>query len=344
MMDLKTWKKILFALAVTLLFAGFTALIGCGGSETVYKNGTVTEVVGDARVYRDGGSLPAYDGLLLRHGDVIKTDKDSTVAFTLNGEMHVLLEPVSAVTLCMYENEDEKVVRPELTGGAVYTEVDAVAAEGTDYGVSTPDCRIFGDENAYRVVLVSGETRSTFVYALSGNVSITASNGADETRTIEKGQECRVDGMGKGGNATFVSCGDVTDPYTLPDRYIELGEEGVFDASGKLIPKLPSADLSVRSMILTDVNGNTVELIPEFDDSIPGYIAETDSPYTLTVTANHKKASVKLLCHTADSVEENGNTATVTFSADGKYHSVYILVIAENGEEAEFSVNIVPFE
>ena len=71
MKNMKLKNIALFLTAVMLFSWGFTALNGCSEDETVYKSGAVLSVTGEARVHRGDGSLPAYKGLSLRHGDAL---------------------------------------------------------------------------------------------------------------------------------------------------------------------------------------------------------------------------------------------------------------------------------
>ena len=289
--------------------------------------------------------MPAYDGLVLRHGDSIYTGDGSSVAIALCESKYAVLEGGSGVELQLYKDSRGTVTVIDIEKGGVYAEEEPDSGIGHFFSITTADGEISGTSSAYRVEFTPGETRQTTVQAIKGSASVYIPK-TKEACTLSEGTECRIDRYNqKGASDPFFSVKDkVLDPYSLPDRYIELSEDGVFDPLGNIIDKAPSGDLSLKEIYLSDQSGNTVVTVPEFDNATVGYVAITPSPAILTVTANHKKTRLEILCHTAQSIEVKNNKGTVTFTADGGYHAVSILVIAEDGSEKRFSVNIAPTE
>ena len=337
---------------VILLSLGITALSACGDGETVYKSGTVLSVQGDVRVHRGDESLPAYKGLSLRNGDTLRTEKDSTVAIAIDGDKYILIEPASSVSLRLYQNKTENVALGILTEGAAYVEADTPVSDGVTFGMLAaplsplgetldPDVSVLGGSASYRVETVGSRPADTLVQVLSGNATLTLTKADAAGITVSAGTECRIEREGNGSPTLPITEGSI-DPYTLPARYIELTADGVFDASGNMIPRKPSGDLSLKYITVTNTDGKEIPLIPEFNNDVASYVAESDSPTALTVKANHPGTSLELLCYTAESIQSEGNSGTVTLPADGKFHAVSILVIAEDGTEARFSINIVP--
>ena len=339
-----------FSLLLVFLIALGTVAVafsGCEESEIIYKNGVVTNVVGDARVHRSGGSMPAYNGLILKHGDKINTESGASVAIALDGDKYALIEAGSQVTLSLYENDLENVALISLERGTVYTEADQPIEDGLIYGIVTADGMASGGAATYRVALssaTSSEPRKTLVQAIKGSVSVTALGGKSEKHLLSEGYECRIDESETGA---FFAAKDVkTDPYSLPDRYIELGEDGVFDFEGTMIPKPPSGDLTIKELTVLRSDGSKAQLIPEFNNEHPGYVVEVDDPASLTVIANHPKTHVWIQCYHVTAIETSGNRGSVYFDNEGGFgiFVVSILVKAENGDETRFSVNIVPPE
>ena len=334
-------KSALLLVAVILLSWGFTVLNGCSEDETVYKSGTVLSVSGEARVHRGDGSLPAYKGLSLRHGDTLYTEADAVVTVSLDGDKYALIESNSAVTFRLYQNETENVALIMITKGAVYMEAEAPITEGLTLGVGTADLIAVGASASYRVSRGDVSPKPAWVQALSGTVSVTPTGGSEYT--VSAGHECRVDRTADGGSVMAVES-EETDPYSLPDRYIALGAEGIFDALGNMIERPASSDLSLREIVVKKADGSVIPLIPEFDNGVAGYTVETDSVATLTVTANHRRTKLEIQCHTAVSVKTEGNEGKVIFSENEPFHAVSILVTAEDGSQVRFSVNIVPID
>ena len=335
-------KKIALLLAAMILFSwGFTVLSGCKSDSTVYKSGSVLSVQGNARIHRGDGSLPTYKGLSLRHGDTLYTEADSTVTVALDGDKYALIEPESAVTFRLYQNETENVALIMVTKGSVYLEADTPASEGLILGIGTADGIAFGGSAAYRVERGDVAPKPMWVQAISGTVSVTPTDG--ETVSVSAGHECRIDRTADGGSVMTVPDA-VTDPYSLPDQYIALGSEGVFDSNGTVIERPASKDVSLREIVVKRADGGVIPLFPEFDNDVAGYTVETDSVATLTVTANHRRTKLEIQCHTAASVKTEGNTGKVIFSEKEPFNAVSILVIAEDGSQIRFSVNIVPID
>ena len=341
MKNMKLRKIALVLTAVILLSWGFTALNGCSKDETVYKSGTILSVSGEARVHRGDGSLPAYKGLSLRHGDTLYTEADAVVTVSLDGDKYALIEPDSAVTFRLYENETENVALIMITKGAVYMEAEAPITEGVTLGVGTADLIAVGAGASYRVSRGDVSPKPAWVQAIRGTVSVTPTNGSEYA--VTEGNECRVDRNADGSSVMAVES-EPTDPYSLPDRYIALGSEGIFDAIGNMIPRPASSDLSLRRISVKKADGTELPLIPEFDNDIAGYTVETDSVATLTVTANHRRTTLEIQCHTAASVKTEGNEGKVIFSENERFHAVSVLVTAEDGSQVRFSVNIVPID
>ena len=336
-------RKIAMMLAVITLFSlGFTVLSACAEEGTVYKSGTVLSVQGEARVHRGDGSLPAYKGLSLRHGDVLYTEADSTAVIVLDGDKYVLIEPDSSVTMQLYKNEAENVAIAVLNRGSAYVEADTPVSEGVTFGIVTAGGNILGGGAAYRAEIVGGAEKSTLFQAILGNATVSLAGAEEDKRSLFPKHECVISHPTEEAEATFSVLDTLTDPYSLPDRYIALDADGVFDGDGNIIARPPSGDFSLKSIVVKTADGSTIPLIPEFDNGIPGYVVESDAPATLTVTANHRRTTVQILCHTAASVKTEKNTGKVIFSSDERFHAVSILVIAEDGSETRFNVNIVP--
>jgi hypothetical protein len=228
-----------------------------------------------------------------------------------------------------------------ITKGAVYMEAEASVTEGLTLGVGTADLIAVGAGASYRVVRGNVSPKPAWVQALNGTVSVTPTNGS--AYSVTEGNECRVDRTADGISVMAVES-ELTDPYSLPDRYVALGEDGVFDALGSLIARPASSDLSLREIVVKRADGSAIPLIPEFDNEIAGYTVETDSVATLTVTANHRRTTLEIQCHTAVSVKTEGNEGKVIFSENERFHAVSILVTAEDGSSTRFSVNIVTVE
>jgi len=328
-------------LSVLLILSVITALSACGSDETVYKSGLITEIEGQARVRRGEGTLPAYKDLSLRNGDILYTDVDTTVCIALDTDKYLLVEPSSIVSFKLYKNEAENVTAVFLTKGAVYVEADTPpSSPDLNFGVYTAEGTALGGEAAYRVERIETRPKGTLVQAMAGVVAVSHADDGKWTE-VYAGKECKIDRAPDGEKKTFYSYTNAaTDPYLLPDNYIALGAEGIFDAAGNRLARPASGDISLRGITLTDGNGE-VSLSPMFDNSVFGYVAVTADPKTLTVTANHPRTRISLECHTAASVVTEGNCGTVSFDGGG-FHAVSILVVAENGAEARFSVNIVP--
>ena len=316
-------------------------MTGCGDDGTVYKSGAVLTVQGSARIHRGDGSMPVYKGLSLRHGDTLYTEADSTVTMALDGDKYALIEPDSAVTFRLYKNETENVALIMITKGAVYMEADTAPSEGLTLGIGAADGIAFGGNSAYRVARGNVAPKPMWVQSIAGSVSVTPTDG--ETVTLSAGHECKIDRMSDGSSKLTVPDA-LTDPYSLPDQYIAIGAEGLFDTVGALIERPASGDVSLREIVVKKADGSVLPLTPGFDNGIAGYTVLTDSVATLTVTANHRRTKVEVQCHNASSVKSEGNTGKVIFSANETFHAVSILVTAEDGTQARFSVNIAPAE
>ena len=351
MKNLNIKGAVLLFLAVALISAGFTAAIGCSGEAVTYKSAVALSVSGEGRVHRGDGSLPVYTGLSLRHGDTLQTETDSTVTVKMENGKYALIEPNTSVTFSLYESETESVAVITLTHGAVYIEADTEVSDGMTFGIavapassggaSAPDAYVLGGMAAYRVESSYATTAATTVQAIFGSVILSLPETGRDGISLTAGNECRIERDTKGA-IRFPVSETATDPYSLPDRYIALDSEGVFDADGALIQRPPSGDLSLKEITVIGADGSAVPLIPEFDNGVAGYVAETDAPLFLTVTANHRRTRLEIQCHTAASIKTEGNAGEVTFSADEPYHAVSILVVAEDGSEVRFSVNIAP--
>lgn len=338
---MKFRKLTLILIAVLLFSVGFTALNGCKDDNTVYKSATVLSVSGEARVHRGDGSLPAYKGLSLRHGDTLSTEKDAVVTVALNGDKYALIEPNSTVNFSLYENETEKVALITLAKGAVYVEADTSAEDGLIFGTqftSQPQASVLGGEVAYRVKITEDKPSATLIQVLFGAPTFSLSE--TSSRTLSAGTEYRIDRNSNGEVILPITESDL-DRYTLPYRYIELDENGVFGPEGELIQRPLSGDLSLKGITVNKADGSEVPLFPEFDNGIAGYVIETDAVAKLTVIANHPKTRLKIQCHTALSVKTEENTGEAVFSENEPFHAVSILVIAEDGSEIQFSVNII---
>ena len=347
------FKIMALIMAVMLISVGFTAAIGCGGDKIEYKSATVTSVTGDGRVHRGDGSLPAYAGLTIRHGDTLQTEAGSTVAVRMGDGRYALIEPSTSVKLDLYESKTESVALVTLVYGAVYIEADSAVPDGMTFGVAVApmspkgvrvlDAYALGGGAAYRVETTDAKPSTTTVQAIIGAFTLSLPATGRDGITVTEGHECRLERDGK-GMIRFPTNEAETDPYSLPDRYIALDAEGLFDVSGNLIQRPPSGDLSLREISVKRADGTSVPLIPEFDNAVAGYVVETDQPLTLTVTANHRRTRLEIQCHTASAVRTEGSVGEVTFREDEPFHAVSILVIAENGSSVRFSVNIVPTE
>ena len=349
-------KKITLTVALTtllitlLLFA--LSLVSCAKENITYTGGEVLEVIGKARVHRNGGSLPAYKGVRLKHGDEIYTEVGANVMIVLGGNKYAIVEGDARVRLELYNTEENQIVRMVVSRGAVYTEADSPLAETEIFEVVTPDGVVSGGEAVFRVAISQAKgskLRTTRVNSMKGVIDVRLSSADGESTAVTAWNECGIEcDLGtEEALPRFTVKETATDIYSLPDRYIELNEDGVFDQSGNVIPKPKSTDCTLKEITVLDASGAPMKLFPEFSVSVQGYVVESVGLSEVTVTANHRKSLIEVISQGAISYHVSGNTAKVSFdpeSSIGRAYVIGILVVAEDGTECRYSVTVVPPE
>ncbi|MBQ9115758.1 MAG: hypothetical protein IJY04_01920 [Clostridia bacterium] len=349
---MRTVKKISFLIAILLCFTVMIAALGsCSKEEITYGKGRFIFVEGDARIHRRGGSLPAYKGADLRNGDVLSTDKDTTAMIAFDGAKYVVVEAESKVSFEIYTDSLGRTVRMTLHSGAIYTEADNSLEEGESYVIRTADVEVSGGGAVYRVEVDESSNhtrRHNRVNAIKGKIEVELLDGVGEKKELSDWSECIVKCSKTKDSVPYYSeFGSRTDPYTLPDRYVDLGADGVFDAEGNIIPKVKSSDNSLKGIKVVNADGVEKPLIPEFSNEENNYVVECAGFSGITFTATHRKAQIKLIALGNTGVELKGNVATASFSISPEEVDVFVIIadiIAEDGSERRVSVTVITYE
>lgn len=330
---------------VLCLFALLSALTGfsaCSKEETRDTVGRVLLTEGKrSHIAREDGVLPAYNGLPIIDGDEINVNIDSAVYIALGDAVFVRLEADSRATV---ENDRDGDMSIRLDKGAIYCE----AAGGREHPVSvlTEDVVFVAEDADFRVekyVDTVHNSLNSHVQAIRGSVAVTAGSG--DTTVTDGGKRSRVERIltEDSDEAFFAVRNQQLDRYTLPDRYIEMGENGIFEADGMVVPAKPSGDLSVRKIGFINSDGSVAQLDPEFDAFHPIYTVTTDKPFEFYIELNHRRTALEMECFGAKRVYKDGDRYTVRFDAentDWQSYVVSVCIKAENGDIRRFTVTV----
>lgn len=334
---------------VTMILCVFTILpalfCGCSRQTDGQTIGRVLDTQGKkSHITRADGTLPAYGGLAVVDGDEFTVSVDSAVYVALGKNVFARIEEGTRATV---EEDRDGGIIIRVLNGAVYCEADGGADDAVS--VLTDDGAFVAESADFRVGIYIDtvhNSSNSHLQVLKGSVTAEAGKNGGERLVTDSWKRSRIERvLSKDKNEAFFAVrNDELDKYTLPDRYIELGEDGLFDAAGVIVPQKPSGDVSVREIGFINSDGTRAELAPDFDGSHPIYTVTTDNPFEFYIEVNHRRTSVELECYGSKRVSYDGGRNSVRFDTendDWNSYVIYACIKAENGDLRRFTVSVI---
>jgi hypothetical protein len=125
---------ILVAVAAIVLSLAF-------GGETI-RNLTVNDIKGTVVIIRGAKQIYASKKTVLQSGDVVNTDKDSTIRIRIDEDKYIAIEPESSVYVYYTNVSDKGDVSVNIACGAVTCQLNKALKKNETFKVKTPNASI----------------------------------------------------------------------------------------------------------------------------------------------------------------------------------------------------------
>ena len=250
--------KIIIAASAAVVAAVAVCVFLFAGSDSGYRNISITEVYGSVTAENGGKTYEAYKNMRLAGGYVLTTDSDSYSRMVLDDDKYMKLEQLSRALFEDLGSSKQRRTSIRLENGALTTEIVSPLSEDEDFIVNTPNAVLAVRGTFFRVEVRFDEdgVAYTDVYTYGGKVVCkrVLPDGAvlDEEVAISAGYKARI------------KMDDVITVYVE-----ELAEESednvdpidVNDISDGILVDIYNASLNGHEMFLT-----TAELWHEIKD------------------------------------------------------------------------------
>lgn len=169
----KKWIIILF---------GIVAVLGIGiglffvlGKKDGYRVIQIYELDGEATLERKGvGEMEAYENLMLKQEDLLRTKADSTLRLKMDEDKFMLLDPETEIQLFASGNSKNSKTDIKLNYGAVTVDIREKLSEKSSYEITTPNSvmAVRGTVFCVKVYLDENNEWVTEIMALEGKLSV----------------------------------------------------------------------------------------------------------------------------------------------------------------------------
>ena len=164
--------KIIVVSAAVVVIAAVVCIILISGSETGYRNISISEVFGKVMTENDGKEYEAYKNMHLAGGYALTTDSDSYSRMVLDDDKYMKLEQLSRVLFENLGSDQKRRTVLRLESGALTTEIASPLGENEDFIVNTPNAVLAVRGTFFRVEVQYDENGVAYtdVYVYSGKV------------------------------------------------------------------------------------------------------------------------------------------------------------------------------
>ena len=164
--------KIIIAASAAVVAAVAVCIFLFAGSDSGYRNISITEVYGSVTAENGGKTYEAYKNMRLAGGYVLTTDSDSYSRMVLDDDKYMKLEQLSRALFEDLGSSKQRRTSIRLENGALTTEIVSPLSEDEDFIVNTPNAVLAVRGTFFRVEVRFDEdgVAYTDVYTYGGKV------------------------------------------------------------------------------------------------------------------------------------------------------------------------------
>lgn len=135
-------RLIMIGLVSILMILAIAILLSLYFGGEVSRDLIITDIQGSALITRENRIVTATKNAHLKSGDIIDTDKDSTVRISFDDDKYILVEPCSSVYIYYTEIASKGDVSVNLSKGAVVCQINNKLKNNSSFKVKTPNSSI----------------------------------------------------------------------------------------------------------------------------------------------------------------------------------------------------------
>lgn len=128
-------------LAILMVAAGAVVLSLYFGGDTARKL-VVSDISGMAHIYREGKNMNAGKNSRIYNGDVITTDKNSSLRINIDSDKYIWVEPDSSVYIYFTDVADKGSISVNLTKGSVLCQLNNKLRKNAEFVLKTPNSSV----------------------------------------------------------------------------------------------------------------------------------------------------------------------------------------------------------
>ena len=135
-------KLIMIGLVSILMILAIAILISLYFGGEVSRELVVTEIYGSALITRDTRTVTATKNSRLKSGDIINTDKNSSVRISIDDDKFILVEPETSVYIYFTDIASKGDISVNLNNGAVVCEINDKLKKNATFKLKTPNTSV----------------------------------------------------------------------------------------------------------------------------------------------------------------------------------------------------------
>lgn len=217
-------KKLIIVMVLALLASMLSGFGFFQKKQEDYRTIRVYKLDGTATVEREElGSLEAYEGMLLRSGDIVKTPAESWLYFQMDEDKYSMLEPESLLRIEASGTSADSKTYLSLEYGSLAFRVDNKLSADSVYEINTPNSTM-----AIRGTSGVIETKRQDLYLVEGSTSLEENEPVYKVNQDVKciaGSNTLPKGKGAAFTRLMVSSGTVSSRLKEPDGSISKNEK-----------------------------------------------------------------------------------------------------------------------
>ena len=144
-------KLILVGLIAILMILAGAIVISLYFGGDVSRQLIITEINGSAEIIRDNKKFTASKNSTLNSGDILTTDKNSSVRINIDGNKYILVEPDSSLYIYFTDVASKGDISVNLSKGAVLCQINEKLKKNAAFTVKTPNGSIDVVGTVFRV-------------------------------------------------------------------------------------------------------------------------------------------------------------------------------------------------
>ena len=144
-------KLILVGLIAILMILAGAIVISLYFGGDVSRQLIIAEINGSADITRENKKITANKKSILQNGDIITTDKNSSVRISIDGNKYILVEPDSTLYIYFTDVASKGDISVNLSKGAVLCQINEKLKKNASFTVKTPNGTVDVKGTVFRV-------------------------------------------------------------------------------------------------------------------------------------------------------------------------------------------------